>query len=330
MNLRSAATIALSSCTLSALADEASVVWQDSPWFAERVATLSAEPDVRLHVNQPTDADDRPATRLILFALPNGNTLEQTLGCQASPERHWRYDIQHVAAQVRLLRSLLTRERIVLVAAEAAGLSWPAWRRDHENANARIAELVAEWRVRFAAPDALVTLAAHSGGGSFLWGVVEAGEVPDWVDRIAFLDANYSFDAATHTEKFRRWLDADPSRELVVVAYDDREITLDGKKVVSDTGGTYRATHRMIDAFAEFRPFHGLGFSPFEGVRGSGFAFYIHPNPENKILHTVLVGEMNGLAHAQLIGQEPEGWLGLSRPRAYKDWVQPTPYGESE
>ena len=28
------------------------------------------------------------------------------------------------------------------------------------------------------------------------------------------------------------------------------------------------------------------------------FHFYVHPNPENKILHTALVGEMNGLVHA--------------------------------
>ena len=34
---------------------------------------------------------------------------------------------------------------------------------------------------------------------------------------------------------------------LEVIAYDDREIKLNGKKVVSDDGGTFRATHRMLD-----------------------------------------------------------------------------------
>ena len=216
------------------------IAWRDSPWYAERVVTLDQEPDARVHVNQPRGAagDDRP-TRLLVFACPNGNTLEQTLGCRIEgTDRHWRYNIQHIAAQTRLLRKLLPEERVVLVVAEAKGLSWPAWRRTHDGANSRIVSMVKDWRRRFAAPDARVTLAAHSGGGSFLWGVIEGADaIPDWIDRIALLDANYSFDADTHGEKFRRWIEAGGHR-LVVVAYDDREITFQGKKVVGPTGGT--------------------------------------------------------------------------------------------
>jgi len=40
-------------------------------------------------------------------------------------------------------------------------------------------------------------------------------------------------------------LKGEPTRRLVVIAYDDRNITLDGKPVVGPTGGTYRATERM-------------------------------------------------------------------------------------
>lgn len=43
------------------------------------------------------------------------------------------------------------------------------------------------------------------------------------------------------------WLRRNAQNRLVVLAYDDREIMLDGKKVVSDSGGTWRATQRMID-----------------------------------------------------------------------------------
>ena len=41
------------------------------------------------------------ARRLVLYATPNGNTIEQTLGCATAPGRDWHFDTQHVAAQVR-------------------------------------------------------------------------------------------------------------------------------------------------------------------------------------------------------------------------------------
>ena len=118
--------------------------WQQSTEFKEKSFTASADPDVRVHVNAPLENNGQPAlgTRLIIFALPNGNTIEQTLGCKLVDGLDWHYDIQHVAAQVRLLRKLYPEERIVLVCVETQGLSWPNWRRTHEDANHKIAELV--------------------------------------------------------------------------------------------------------------------------------------------------------------------------------------------
>ena len=57
--------------------------------------------------------------------------------------------------------------------------------------------------------------------------------------------ANYAFDANLHVDKFGHWLTSDVSHRLIVLAYDDREIMFDGKKVVGPTGGTFRATFRM-------------------------------------------------------------------------------------
>ena len=74
---------------------------------------------------------------------------------------------------------------------------------------------------------------------------------PTYIDRIAFLDANYAFDANLHADKFARWLTSDESHRLIVLAYDDREIMLDGKKVVGPTGGTFRATGRMREALGQ-------------------------------------------------------------------------------
>ncbi len=60
-------------------------------------------------------------TRLILYATPNGNTIEQTLGCALSPGIDWHFDIQHASAQVRILRPLRPEENLVLACVEARG-----------------------------------------------------------------------------------------------------------------------------------------------------------------------------------------------------------------
>jgi hypothetical protein len=323
--------------------------WQRSPWFEEQAFTAALEPAGRFHVNAPLDDAGRPAraTRIIVYALPNGNTIEQTLGCRMAKGLDWHYDIQHVAAQVRLLRALNNhvaaslrdadaslgetrpREQIVLICAEAGGLSWPNWRRTHADANARIVRTVDDWRRQLGAEDCQITLTGHSGGGSFVFGVIEGSdEIPASIDRIAFLDANYSFDAKMHAEKLQRWLSGDASRRLTVLAYDDREIMLDGKKVVGPTGGTWRATGRMRDALGERFLLTEAIHPPFHETTGldGRIRFYVHPNPEIKILHTVLVGEMNGLVHVATLGTECEGkWGTFGGPRAYTQWVQPEP-----
>src|SRR5262249_52796941 len=54
--------------------------------------------------------------------------------------------------------------------------------------------------------------------------------------------------------------------------------------------------------------------------------FFIHPNPENKILHTALVGEMNGLLQGLTIGTSLEyKWGDFGGPRAYTNFIQAEP-----
>jgi hypothetical protein len=319
---------------VSALAKEfdADLAWVESSQFDERFV-FRTEPDtkVRLYFNIPEENSEKPYkdTCIIVYALPNGNSIEQTLGCKMSQGLDWHYDIQHVAAQVRLLRTLSTDTRIVLVCAEAPGLSWPNFRKTVPDANAKIRNMVNDWRRQLGAKDAKVTLAGHSGGGAFMFGVIDAGdEIPVSIDRIAFLDANYSFDAVMHAEKFARWLKGDDTRRLIVVAYDDREIMFDGKKVVGPTGGTFRATGRMRDALGGKFELTDSVRGPFNETTGldGRIRFYVHPNPENKILHTALVGEMNGLVHAATLGtKDEETWGNWGGPRAYTTWVQPEP-----
>jgi hypothetical protein len=303
-------------------------------WAAEETVIETFDPPGRLLVNSPVDGDAcRQQVRVLLYALPNGNTIEQTLGCKMTPGLDWHYDIQHVAAQVRMLRELNPNERLVLVCAEAGGLSWPTWRSSRIDGNERIRRLLDDWRMQFGGKEARVTLTGHSGGGSFIFGAIEGGEeIPPYIDRIAILDANYAFDDAKHTDKLVRWLSGDVSRRLVVLAYDDRNIELNGKKVVGPDGGTFRATQRMVEAL---KPHFALEesqsgpFTEYSGLDGR-VRFYVHPNPQNKILHTALVGDMNGLAHAQTLGTAAEGkWGQFGGPRAFTKFIQDEPASEA-
>ncbi len=311
--------LATACCRASAAAEEG--------WFA------TIEPQVRIYANQPA-ASEAPADKLMpprvmIFALPNGNTLEQTLGCAKAEGLDWHYDIQHVLAQTRLLRTLTPEEPLTLVCAEAGGLSWPTWRGSRADGNAQIGAFADQWRREFGGDDARVTLTGHSGGGSFIFGVIEAfDEIPPWIDRVAILDANYAFEAAKHGGKFVRWLQGDETRRLIVLAYDDRNIELNGKKVVGPDGGTFRATQRMVEAF---RPEFDMEekqtgpFTEYSGLDGQ-VRFYVHQNPQNKILHTALVGDMNGLVHVQTLGTPAEGtWGTFGGPRAYEAFVEKQP-----
>lgn len=299
---------------------------------AEESRFATVDPDVRIYANAPTTLappPKDPAGRVMIFALPNGNTLEQTLGCQMYDGLDWHYDIQHVLAQTRLLRTLAPNEPLTLVCAEAKGLSWPSWRGSRADGNARIAAFANEWRREFGGDGDRVTLTGHSGGGRFIFGVIEGNdEIPSWIDRIAILDANYSFDAAKHGAKLTRWLQGDDSRRLIVLAYDDRNIEFQGKKVVGPDGGTFRATQRMIEAFKPTFAMEERQTGPFtehSGLDGR-VQFFVQPNPDNKILHTALVGDMNGLVQAQTLGTTVEGsWGTFGGPRAYTKFVEAKP-----
>lgn len=303
--------------------------FRKSAWFEEQVREEWIAPGVRVLANAPSAFDASKPTRLIIFATPNGNTIEQTLGCAAAPGIDWHFDIQHVAAQVRRLRALSPGENIVLACTEAEGLSWPAWKRKYPDGPSRVRKAVDIMRSWVPGERVQLTLACHSGGGSFLWGFLDSGDaIPADVDRLIFLDANYSYsDESKHGDKLLAWLQAERQRRLVVIAYDDRNITLNGKLVVGKDGGTFRATERMRARFAKSTALVESRRGDFVDWIGMGgqVAFHVHLNPSNKILHTVLVGEMNGLLRGLTDLDPKPAWGEFGGPRAYTDWVQPAP-----
>ncbi|QDT44687.1 hypothetical protein Pan241w_48020 [Gimesia alba] len=332
--------IALFSCSALQAAETPPSVWpgfQTSPWFDEQISYLSIEPEVRLIIVAPRPERIVPGnpSRVILFATPNGSTIEQTLGCQQQEGRDWHFDIQHIAAQHRKWQSLNQRENLILVCLEAEGLSWPRWRARHPDNPKRIRTVVNSIMEAIPLKESQLTLACHSGGGSFLWGFLNgSAEIPDQVDRFVFLDANYSFsEKDQHGKKFLNWLKGCKQRRLVVLAYDDRNVLYRGKKVVSPTGGTYRATHRMLERFKRDLKFSESSAGDYVTYAALEDQVYllIHGNPQNKILHTRLVGEMNGYLYAVTLGT-PEGKQGRlpGPPRTYSKWVQPEPFTQPE
>lgn len=292
---------------------------------SERVRVLELHPGVTATMVAPAALDLTKRVDLILYALPNGNTTAETIGRRLSQDIGWRYDIQHIGAQTRALRSRGLPQAVV-VYLEADTRSWPEWRRLHgyPRANARIVSIVDQLRAEIgAARELAVTLTGHSGGGSFAWGFMDGQDsLPAWLERIAFLDSNYSFEYR-HGEQLVKWLRRNPRNTLVVLAYDDRNIMLDGKKVVGDDGGTWRATSRMLNYLREPFGFATDTLGEFLRYRAAQIEVLLHPNPDNRILHTLMIGEMNGYMHALLVNRAGYDGGSLLRPaRAYADFVQ--------
>ncbi|MBI2428422.1 MAG: hypothetical protein HYV29_06435 [Ignavibacteriales bacterium] len=274
----------------------------------ERNQFFQFEPEVRALINSPAAIDSSKPTHLILYALPNGNSIEMSAGRQMKPDLDWHYDIQHIAAQTRFLRSELTDRNIIIAYLECEGKSWPAWRQKHENSSAAIARIVEYVRFETNYPK-LVMLSGHSGGGSFLTGYLNAFDsIPEHIYRIAYLDANYSFeDSLHHGQKLFDWLNASTSRTLAVIAYDDREIIYNGKKIIGPTGGTFRATQRMMQSFAartNVSSHQDSTIIQYSAI-GNRARFIVHTNPDTLILHTVLV-ERNGFIHSVLMNTKYE------------------------
>jgi hypothetical protein len=321
-------------CTLlltgSAVRGEGLSGFEATGFNDEQQRTLSPENGVRAVINAASDFDGKRATLLVLYALPNGNTIEQTLGTKVVPGVDWHFDIQHIAAQARKLRQLDRERNIVVAAVEADTKSWPKWRSDRPTNGVLIRGVVAAIAREIPGQPPRFALAAHSGGGSFIFGYINGGEaIAENIERLVFLDANYAYDDEHdhHGDKLLAWLRGDPKRQLSVIAYDDRFVMLSGKPVLkTPLGGTYGASHRMIDRFGKEMTFAHSTRGPFDEIAGmSGqIRFLIHGNPELRILHTVLV-ERNGLIEGMTQGTRFENkWGGqFWGDRAYSDLIAP-------
>lgn len=291
------------------LSDEIMPAPDKSKDHGETLTELVPEPGVRIVVNRPARVDSAKPVRLVLYALPNGNTIEQTLGRHPAPGEDWHFGIQHIAAQTRWLRERHPENTLMVAYLECAGKSWPAWCRKHSDSGRRIAAMTAMLRRQFAGPSLKLVLTGHSGGGAFIFRWLDSQEaIPYDVERIAFLDSNYAYDSAKgHAAKLAAWLGGGTERYLTVVAYHDSIALLDGKTFVSEKGGTWGRSHAMLEDLGKTVAFRKTvdGLLQTHTALGGRITFLLRENPEKAVLHTRLV-ERNGFLQALLAGTPAE------------------------
>jgi len=264
---------------------------------------------------------------LIFFALPNGNSIEWTMGKTMAPGDDWHYDIQHIAAQTRFIREVM-KDRQVVVAYMANELkSWPAWKRQQADGPAEIKRMVDSIAGIFHPFQTELVLNSHSGGGSFLFGYLDAvSTIPREVSRIAFIDSDYGYEDSLHTQKLTQWLSTSRQHHLNVLAYNDSVVIYNGKPLVSPTGGTWYRTQLMQQKLATAFRFTKSADSSFINYSALSNRIDIHlkTNQEGKIYHTEQVAR-NGFIHTILSGTRYEQKAGYQYwgERVYGGFIWP-------
>jgi hypothetical protein len=298
----------------------------NSPYFGEQTVTFKYEPEVRIHINAPSQFqfDETKPVGIALFALPNGNTIEQTVGKIMEPGDDWHYDIQHIGAQTRFLREHVEDYNLITVYLETKQLSWPAWKAAHSN-HQEIIKKIAEYLLSvYQSYNPFIILTGHSGGGRFTFSFMDAFEtLPSYVKRISFLDSNYGYEHF-YGDKIADWLQASDENFLSVIAYNDSVALYNGVPIVSPTGGTWYRSRIMktyLEQFFTFADEEDDDFIKHSALNGR-VKFILKKNPAQAILHTVQV-ERNGFIQGMVSGTDDEG-VGYTYygSRAYSQWIQ--------
>jgi len=294
----------------SGLFNEQQMVIEDSP------------PGTRILINAPLTGfgrDDR--VLLVFYALPNGNTIEQTFGKRLRGGDDWHYDIQHIGAQTRFIRKVISDRTVVVAYLENSRRSWPAWNAANSDYRDLVRGIVVDITSIFAPWHPELVLNGHSGGGRFIFSFIDAHEeIPASVKRIAFLDSNYGYDDTLYGPKLVSWLGSGSDRYLCTLAYNDSVVIYNGKPLVSPTGGTWYRSIMMKNYVAgSFRLKERERDSLiWVTSRDRKIEFIFKPNLDGKIYHTRQV-EYNGFIHSMLSGTryEQKGY------RYYGDRVYP-------
>ncbi|MBT3252803.1 MAG: T9SS type A sorting domain-containing protein [Candidatus Marinimicrobia bacterium] len=300
--------------------------FDQSPFFDEQVITFRLNDDMTIHIDAASIDSFRAdlPIGLVLYALPNGNTIEHTVGKVLQTGDDWHYNIQHIGAQTRFLRDQIQDYNLVTVYLESTQLSWPSWKTHFPNYDDITRETIEYLLSCFEAYDPFIVLSSHSGGGRFIFSYLDGvNEIPDYIKRICFLDSNYGYEHS-YGDQLINWLDGSPDRFLSVLAYNDSVALYNGEPIVSPTGGTWYRTRIMQTYLAnhyEFATEEDDVFIHHEAL-GGRIEIILKKNPTQAILHTVQV-ERNGFIHTLLSGTDQAN-LGYTYygERAYDNLIQ--------
>lgn len=280
---------------------------------------------VTILINAPLHLREYSKTYVIFYALPNGNSIEWTKGRKMNPGDDWHFDIQHIAAQTRYVRDIDKKNNYVTVYLMTKQKSWPLWKRTYPGALHEIKRIIDSVAGIFIQFKPHIILNGHSGGGSFIFGYLDAvDKIPGNVDRIAFLDSNYGYEDSLHREKIVQWLRADKKNNFVVLAYNDSTVIYNGKPLVSPTGGTWYRSRLMQKNLAENFSFNTIADTSLiqhTALKGR-VRIILKKNPAGLIYHTVLV-EKNGFIYSLLSATrfDKRKYFSYFGERAYERYI---------
>ena len=266
--------------------------------------------------DKPENLSPKKRTLLIFFALPNGNSIEWTMGKKMEPGDDWHYDIQHIAAQTRFVRELMPDHNVIVAYMANELKSWPAWKKQQLNGPLEIKRIVDSVSGMFQSLNPDIMLNSHSGGGSFLFGYLDAvDQIPERIKRIAFIDSDYGYEDSLHSAKLISWLNNSKSHFLNVLAYNDSVVIYNGKPLVSPTGGTWFRSKMMQRKLSETFSFHQSADTAliYYTSISNRISIILKTNEEGKIYHTEQVAR-NGFIHTVLSGTK------YDRKANYRYW----------
>lgn len=302
--IRHIITIAtLTFCALSTFVQAQSLPdFEASGSFNEQQMLIeNSETKTRILINAPLSGFEKDnRVLLVFFALPNGNTIEQTFGKVTTETDDWHFNIQHIGAQTRFLRRAFAHKTIVVVYLETEQKSWPFWTRENSNYLTDTKNIIENITDLFSAWNPEIVLNSHSGGGRFIFNYLdEVDQIPSNVKRIAFLDSNYGYEDLAHGSKLVYWLSSRNDTFLSVMAYNDSVVVYNGKPIVSPTGGTWYRSKLMKKFMSNSFPFTTVDRDSllWHTSLNRRIEFILKTNPNNKIYHTVQV-ERNGFIHS--------------------------------
>ncbi len=267
------------------------------------ISTFYMTDSVRVTMDKPSHFRQEKETLITFFALPNGNSTEQTMGKKMKEGDDWHFDIQHIRAQTAFVRQQLRNRNFIVIYLENNYRSWPAWKQRHADYETIIPHIIDSLAGLIPGKKKSVYLNGHSGGGSFIFGYLAAVEkIPSSIKRISFLDSDYGYDSSYYP-KIRQWLKEEKSTALNVFAYNDSVVIYNGKPLVSSTGGTWYRSRLWLQHLQKDFSFlisrdDSLIVYKNEDER---IQFFFKTNPDGKILHTQQV-ELNGFIHSVLCG----------------------------